>query len=317
MRPSSARQLYSGPALLLLWVAAFLYCGMAQAQSDFHFGVIAHAMKMSDVGPLREAIAETDTDNLAFVVVNGIKPAAEPCIDPIYEQRRDLLDEAKNGLVVSLAASDWASCKNSVGRSGALDRRDRVRELFFNGEYSLGGTRLPLLRQSSATKFRAYVENTRWEIGSVLFVTLDLPANNNNFLPGAGRNSEFEDRLIANHEWLQRVFTIASRKKMRGVVLFVDGNPFGENMSLRDGYAEVRKQILAIAAAFKGRLLLVHGQNAAGTAAISWQKNLGIVGAGNGGANEGKNGWLKLAVHPASADLFELAPDAASDKKSQ
>ena len=131
------------------WVSlaccALMQAGPALAQpGEFSFGVIGHSFKAaSDESALREAIAATDQDNLAFVLVNGIKSNAEPCSDTLYQQRKALFDEAKNGLIVSLAASDWSECKNARDRSAAVERLNRLRELFFVDEFSFGASKIP------------------------------------------------------------------------------------------------------------------------------------------------------------------------------
>ncbi len=293
---------------------ALLTCSVAAQPQEFSFGVIAQPFKAAeDESVLRETIAETDADNLAFVVANGIKSANEPCTDAMYERRKEILDSAKNGLIVSLAGSDWSECKNAHGRSAAVERLNRLRELFFTDEFSSGASRLPLVRQSTSAKFRNYAENMRWEVGSIMFATINLPANNNHYRPEAGRNSEFEDRLIANRNWLQRIFIFAARKKLAGIVLFCDGKPLAKPVSSqffefgtkRDGFAETRQHIGALAAKFSGKVLVVHGQtvdHAPAENGIVWHDNLGDLGV--------TPRWVKLSVHPSSRMLFSIGNDS-------
>ncbi|RJG06452.1 hypothetical protein D3870_10895 [Noviherbaspirillum cavernae] len=280
---------------------------------DFSFAVIAPSSKEdSDETVLREALNDTDELNLAFVVSNGIKAASEPCSDRIYNRRKSLLDGARNGLIVSLAASDWTECKNANGKSSAMERLNRLREIFFSDEFSMGGSRIPLLRQSTIAKFRSYGENARWEFGNAMFATVNLPGNNNHYSSEAGRNSEFEDRLVANKDWLQRVFNYASRRKLNGIVLFCDGDPLSKPVrpnGKRDGFAETRKQITALAAKFAGQVLIIHNQAIAApheSAKILWTGNLGTLELGNS--------WLKFNVSPSSPSLFSLADDSAETK---
>jgi hypothetical protein len=51
-----------------------------------------------------------------------------------------------------------------------------------SGEFQNGaGQRaMTIMRQSDQAKFRSYRENTRWETDGVLFVTLNVPGDNNN-----------------------------------------------------------------------------------------------------------------------------------------
>ncbi|RJG00239.1 hypothetical protein [Noviherbaspirillum sedimenti] len=298
-----------GGRLACLLAACLALTGPAAgAEEKFAFGYVAHPFgdALADETGLREALAETDRENLAFVVVGGIKSAIEPCDDELYAQRRTLLNQARHGLVVSVAESDWSDCRYRDGRPAALERLHRLRELFFADDLSFGATRIPLIRQSANPKFRDYVENARWEIGNIMFATLNLPANNNRFLNAAGRNSEFEDRLVANRDWLQRVVMYAKRKQYPGIVIFCDGNPLfpqEEDNVRRDGFRETRRQLASLAAGYPGKILLVHNQQSrAGkqrAPAIRWKGNLGDLAVASD--------WLSVQVTPAQPVLFSVA----------
>lgn len=275
---------------------------------EFSFGVISYPQQNSaDESTLHDVIDETDAENLAFVVANSIKAASEPCTDQIYNQRKALLQTAKNGVIVSLAAADWAECKSNNGKPSAVGKLNRLRELFFADEFSFGAARIPLVRQSANAKFRSYAENARWEIGNTMFATINLPADNNHYVSDAGRNSEFEDRLVANRDWLRRIFTYATRKKLAGIVLFCDGNPLlATTDGKRDGFAEMRRHIIGLVVKFPGKVLLVHGQHAAnaGTAPdIIWHGNMGELDAGSS--------WVKLTVNVSHPALFTIANEPA------
>lgn len=301
-------------------------------QAGFEFAVLGHSFKAGpDDAPLKKAIAETSAFNAAFVVATGIKAASESCSDKLYSQRKDLLDASEPPLIVSLSASDWASCRNSRGRINAIERLNRLRDVYFADDQSLGQRKLTLSRLSSTAKFRSYAENAHWEYGGVLFATVNLPANNNHFLPEAGRNSEFEDRLVANRSWLQRLFAMAQRKKLDGIVLFSDGNvgvldeddnsllPSFSSSSKQDGFAGPRKQIRTLAKKFDGKVLLVDTQRdgeaegkeskarkaaaRAGGPKISWKGNLGHVSI--------DNDWAAIAVRPGKTPLFEVRQRAS------
>ena len=297
-----------------LLLAALSATATAQP-STFSFGVITHtAAGAAGDTKLREAIEATDADSLAFVVANGVKAQKEPCSDKLYFRRKEMFQDAKNGLIVSIAASDWSNCHLDSGRSIAIERLNRVRDLFFGEEFSFGSSRLPLMHQASTPKYRTYVENMRWEIGNVVFATLNLPVNNNGYLPAAGRNSEFEDRMVADHDWLRRVFGVASQKNAAGIVLFCDGDPLVPPDALtrigfgngRDGFEEIRAQIKALSGRFRGKVLLVHGAEtsmASGSDTIAWRGNLGAVGVAPG--------WLKVNVDPAVPVLFSVGTAAS------
>lgn len=320
-RRSTLRLLAAGLlAASLPWQMALAAPG---DQAGFEFAVLGHSFKAGpDDAPLKKAIAETSAFNAAFVVATGIKAASESCSDKLYSQRKDLLNASAPPLVVSLSASDWAYCRNSRGRVNAIERLNRLRDVYFADDQSLGQRKLTLSRLSSTAKFRSYAENSHWEYGGVLFATVNLPANNNHFLPEAGRNSEFEDRLVANRSWLQRLFAMAQRKQLDGIVLFSDGDvgvldeddhsllPNFSSSSKQDGFAGPRKQIRTLAKKFSGKVLLVDTggtvEEAKGrkTAArsegptIRWKGNLGHVSI--------DNDWSAIAVRPGKTPLFEV-----------
>lgn len=287
-------------------------CSMA---SDFAFGVIGQTIRTpNDSAPLVQAITESDADSLAFVVADGFKRADESCSDDFYQQRYNVLANAKNGLILALAAGDWSECKTGSGRVDGIERLNRLRELFFSDEFSLGASKIPLLRQSITPKFRSYVENARWEVGNIVFTAFNLPAGNNRYRTEAGRNSEFEDRAIATREWLRRTFNNAALRKSAGIVLICDGDPFVKNgqarlfesNARRDGYAEVRQQLTTLAAKFPGKVLLIHNRTDAKMPhvdKITWRGNMGEL--------EVDTGWVKVAVKPGSATLFAARPGEA------
>jgi len=307
------RFLRVGMLALLSMMLALPVAGK-ETRFSFSFGYVAHPFgdALTDESGLRQALAEAGQSNLAFVVVGGIKSGIEPCSDELYEERRALLNQSRHGLVISLAESDWSDCRYRDGRSAALERLRRLRELFFTDDYSLGSTRIPLMRQSANPKFRDYAENARWEIGGIMFATINLPSNNNRYLTAAGRNSEFEDRLVANQDWLQRIVTHARRKQYSGIVLFCDGNPLNaqkEDSARRDGFRETRRQILALAASYPGKILIVHNQQTDDdqqkNPAIRWQGNLGDLPV--------SSEWVAVKVTPSRATPFTVAPGKESE----
>ncbi len=285
-------------------------------KGGFQFGVIGHSFKTgSDDAPLKQAIKETNLAQPAFVVATGLKSIAESCGDKLYSQRKELFDHSEPPLVLSLAASDWSACKNSAGRSNAIERLNRLRDVFFADDNSLGAHKLGLARLSASAKFRSYAENAHWEYGKVLFATINLPANNNHYLPEAGRNSEFEDRLVANRSWLKRLFAMAERKKLDGIVLFSDGDVGAlddEGSSLlpglngkQDGFAGPRRQIKALAKHYDGKVLLVDTQgksklDKALKQEIAWRDNLGHISV--------SAGWVEIDVNPPHSGypLFDV-----------
>ena len=300
-------------ALAVAGVGAAAAAAKDKEGGDAHrFAVIGHSFDDGGENHLKETIAALDDKPDAFMVVTGIKGNAEPCSDKLYPQRRALVDDAKRPVIVLPAGSDWTECRNSAGRSNAIERLNRMRELFYGEPSALGSGKLALTRLSMSPRFRSYAENAHWSVGKVLYATLNLPANNNHYLLEAGRNSEYEDRLVANRFWLNRLFAIARRDKLEAVVLFSEGDlkalsqPTGLRALLQravpanDGFAETRRQVMVLAQKFPGKVLLVDTARLAKGVkrAIEWRANVGHLSTGAGA--------VEVAVDPASKKLFEL-----------
>ncbi len=299
--------------------AALVVAGAAAAAGkdkdggDAHrFTVVGHSFNDGGEDRLKAALKAIDDKPDAFAVVTGIKGTTEPCSDKLYQQRRALVDDAKRPVMVLPAGSDWTECRNSAGRSNAIERLNRIRELFYGEPAALGGGKLAVTRLSMSPRFRSYAENAHWSVGKVLYATLNLPANNNHYLLEAGRNSEYEDRLVANRFWLNRLFAIARRDKLEAVVLFSEGDlkalsqPTGLRALLQravpanDGFAETRRQVMVLAQKFPGKVLLVDTARLAKGVkpAIEWRGNVGHLSTGAGA--------VEVAVEPGSKKIFEL-----------
>lgn len=226
---------------------------------------------------LRRALATSNRERVAFVLATGLKSSLEACSDALYEERMDLLEQSRHPLLLSLSAADWAECRREDGSSAAQERLARVREWFFS---NLNRNGLNVAQQSQVAQFRAFAENLRWEVKGVMFATLNLPGDNNHYVPDAGRNSEFEDRMIANRYWLHRLLQSAKSRRVRTLVLFFDADPQLWRASRlapgqRDGYLEIRRQLRELAGQFNGKLLLVHQGDGRTKAGLRWRGNVG------------------------------------------
>lgn len=283
--------------------------GGAEPADPASASAIASATDAADA-TLRRLLAEASQAEPAFIIATGIKGAKEPCSDRLYAERRELMDGATRPLVLLPAGSDWTDCRNSNGKTNAIERLNRIRETFFATPEALGKGKLTLNRQSAIAKFRDYAENAYWEHENILFVTLNVPARNNHYLSEAGRNSEYEDRMVANRAWLQRAFLLAKRKKLPGMVLLMEGDIgahveqgfFARLAQKKDGFTETRRLVRSLADKYAGQLLLVDTRKQDKLApAIEWNKNIGHLALGAD--------WTALRVIPGSASLFALGAD--------
>lgn len=300
----------------LIGLLAAVPFGVTAKDAGFSFAVVANAFRYGpDEEGLRQTLNAASGNEMTFIVANGIKASTEPCSDELYLQRKALYDKPKGDLILTLGANDWAECKRSNGDSAAIERLQRVREIYFSESVKLDDERITVAQQSATEKFRGYSENLRWQKGPVLFATLNLPANNNHYLSAAGRNSEFEDRLVASQDWLQRLFTLAKTGKMRGIVIFAEANPlvrpaFDKSSAQyqRDGYQEIRRQLIKLSGEFQGKVLIVHNGKPSRWASLhklSWRGNLGELGM--------LTGWARIKVQPGRRTLFLADLQANAD----
>ena len=280
---------------------------------EHQFGVIGHSFANGGgEAALERSLGKTAEPTLAFVVATGLKSSKEPCSDELYERRRNMFDDARRPVVLLPAASDWAECRNGGGRLVSIERLNRLRELLYPEPNTLGARPLALARQSANAKVRSYAENAYWVIGNVLYASVNLPSNNNHYRSEAGRNSEYEDRAVANRFWLKRLFSQARRNRYAGVVLFSEGDVkilseepgllarFGRGPGPQDGFAQVRRQIVQLAGQYRGKTLLIDtapvGNGNEPT--IAWKGNLGHASIGSRA--------VQVLVKPKSEPLFTL-----------
>lgn len=274
-----------------------------QGALDTVFAVVANGTtSKGEELRLSRAMMQAAGTQLSFVVMQGVKHAQEPCTDQLYQHRRMLLDMSAHPLMLSMTGDDWTGCTTRNGKSAAPERLQRLREIFFPEHSSLGASRLALQRQSMIPGYSHFPENARWESGPVLFATINLPAPNNYWQADGSRKSEFEDRLVANTDWLKRVFRLAQARKLRGIVLFTDADVMAspDDSLPRDGFQEVRALIQRLVQTYNGKLLVVSHQSlGAPTESIRWKDGIGMLSVPDGQVH------INVSDTP---ELFRLLP---------
>lgn len=286
-----------GPLLLL---TLLLTSSAATLAGPLRFSVLMHAARGGDEA-LRAALDDTQSRMSSFIVVNGLKDDREPCTEKLFRQRKTLLDSASVPVVLSMAGSDWTACRDRHGRPAPTVWLNLLRDQLYGETSGHGSKRLSVKRQSALPAFRDFAENSRWTSQRVQFATLHLPAPNNHFVAAAGQNSEFEDRLTANRDWLRRLAVLVRVEKLRAVVLFCDGNPLpaaSAGTTQRDGFQEIRALLRAFAAKVNVPVLIVQGPTPRGEARITMRGKLAYVNL--------EAGVTDIAVDPESPAVFSL-----------
>ena len=303
----------------------------SEAPSAFSFAVMGSVIDEGERGT-RAVLRAIDDSPARFVVHFDLSaPSSASCSAANIARRRDALDANARPIVPVVAASEWSACGGSV--TEPAEHLARVGDALFGTDDSLGQSRLRWVRQSSVPRFHRYRENLLWQTGNVLFVVLNLPDNNNNFRFGAGRNGEFEERLIANRVWLERAFRLAAERRLAGIVILIDAAPrFGLPIRApdprtheRDGYYEWKTTLRDLTSSFKGQVLLVQGhvvpqspplnepdhplRDTSGKALAHFTR-VALPDTSSGGA------WMRIEIAPRSPKLFHIAIERVFDDPS-
>ena len=240
-------------ALLLGWAA------LAGAET-WHFALIGDTpysdSERRELPRMLDAIAASDVD---FVVhVGDIKNGQSRCDDTVFKDRQQLFDSNPAPFIFVPGDNEWSDCgRISNGAYDPLERLAALRRLFWEQPDSLGRKRIALERQPGA-----YSEHSRFRRGPVLFVTLNLPGDDNNYGRRSEPRQEFLERNPVVLAWLQESFALARRDKLAGIVLLFQANPgfahFSEGLphrGFRDFLEALRQETLD----FSGQVVAVHG----------------------------------------------------------
>lgn len=260
-----------GAAAAGIMFAIALLATMAPAHAGVFalFGDIPYSAH--EVEALRLIIDEMNRDDeLAFVVHDGdIKSGSSKCDDRTFLDRKADFEASRHPFILIPGDNEWTDChRPSNGPYDPEERLEKLRELFFATDESLGRRKIKLTRQGDLQpQYAAWRENVRWEFENVLLMGVNIPGSNNNW-KNTGANTEFHARLKANTAWIAANFRTARENNMRAVMLIIQANPDFEGTEAarlkrqagyRDGFAEFKAQLLEEAKAFRKPVVVVHG----------------------------------------------------------
>jgi hypothetical protein len=195
---------------------------------------------------------------LAFVAHDGdIKASSTPCSEALLADRYKLFQSFKHPLIYVFGDNEWCDCPKSRSEGTPEQWLTRLRDIFTQGNHSLGQRALPLTRQSDDPRFVPFRENVRWTCGRVLFAGFNVPGDSNNF-----GQPEFAERNRANLVWLKDSFAAAREKNLRAIMLIIQANPrfdLAATNKLRAGFNAWLRALENETLAFKKPVVLVHG----------------------------------------------------------
>ncbi len=221
-------------------------------EQEFEIGLIGDIpYNLEEQRKTEVLFRQMNGQKLAFVVhVGDIKSGDSPCTDETFFRERERFENSANPLVYVPGDNEWTDCEHTG--YDPVERLERLREIFFVGEESLGKKTVSLTRQGAA-----YPENVRWTYGDVTFLGLNVPGSNNNRGHASG---EYVARNEANLEWIREGFNHAEANGSSVVMLFIQANPgFELPPEVHTGYKDFLAALEEEVVAFGKPVVLAHG----------------------------------------------------------
>jgi predicted phosphodiesterase len=210
---------------------------------------------------LLESISKS---TVAFAVHLGDYTKGPFCGDSVVNLRYAEFQNVQKPLVFVFGDNDWTDCAR--GGFQPLERLQKLRQVFTQGNTSLGKSRITLVRQSETPQFKDFRENVRWTHGQEMYVALNVTGSHNNWGKRAAPSAEYVTRNAANLAFLREAFQLATRENKRGIAVFIQANP-GLN-SLPDeprnaretrGFDDFLRELQQLTIGFGKPVVLFHG----------------------------------------------------------
>ena len=197
-------------------------------------------------------------ERLEFIAhIGDIKSGWSRCDDALYLDRQTVFNASPLPFVYVPGDNEWSDCDRKVaGEYEPLERLAHLRTLFWNDGHSLGQKKIRFESQGAD-----FPEHTRFQVGPVLFVTLNLPGANN--YGTSGRPSrEFLNRNPRVIAWMKECFALARQERLAGIVLLFQADPAFNHFAQGNGHHAFREFLASLrdeTMNFSGQVVAVHG----------------------------------------------------------
>ena len=189
----------------------------------------ANVMRQVNAADLAFVVHDGDFwwDGAAWTSQGGGLP---PCSDEAFQDRLRFAQSSRHPFILVPGDNEWTDCHRAKPRTyDPLERLTKLRQMFFQGDQSLGQRTIRLTRQSEDIQYAKYRENVRWTYGEVLFVTLHVVGSNNSLGRTPDMDAEYAARRAANLAWLKLAFEWAKRSGSKAIMLVAQADPRFEN----------------------------------------------------------------------------------------
>ena len=284
-------------------------------------------------------IADMNAQALLFTVHDGdLKAGSGECTDAVYNQGLAYLRSLRAAAAFTPGDNDWTDCDRTAGYN-SLVQLDKERSLFFSSPLTFG--QQPFVQEVQTAPLCLgvsgnvpCVENRRWTVGDVTYVTLNIQGSCNNLCDVAPDPLEYAARNHANIVWIQETFAVAKQRNSAAVMIISQANPgfdlsdatraplrnpqtLAETDGLPDGFQEFLLALRVLVIDFKKPVAYVHGDSHyfrvdkpfldAGGRRLENLTRVETFGDNQGNGNNDVN-WLKVLVNSHSREVFAYQP---------
>jgi hypothetical protein len=325
------------PLLLVLAAAAFAAGLASGGNGDTNKKTFEYAIGLwgdlpynaAQEAALPNLIADMNQAQIAFSVHDGdLKAGSGPCPNELYQRALGWLNSLEGAAMFTPGDNDWTDCDRNPGVN-SLERLNYERQTLFNTPYSLGTH--PLLQEVQAAP---YVENRRWTLKDVTYVTVNIQGSCNNLCDVSPDPAEEAARSTADIDWLRDTFKEAKDDGSAAVMIIGQADPgfdasdvtraplrnprtLAETDGQPDGYQSFLVALRDLTTDFKRPVVYVHGDShyfrvdkplldSQGRRLENFTR---VETFGDNQAN-GPNDvqWVKALVDPRSRDVFAFQP---------
>jgi hypothetical protein len=296
-------------------------------------GDIPYGKAKLDSFPTATAQINADPDVSLVAHLGDIKNGSSLCSDDYFGNIRSLFDKFQDPFVYTPGDNEWTDChRANNGGYTPTKRLAQIRHDFFPvpGQ-TLGVHARHVLTQESDPRYHDFVENTMWSQSGTIFSAVNLPGSNNDLVPWFGvtptsteQQKEYQARLDADLDWLNKTFLAAALTQAKGVAILMQADmwdtsalaPGGDGLY---GFDPIVARIGFLSALFARPVLILEGDSHTYRADHPFTASdplyrihplfppwlqapnvTRVVVDGSANAND----YLKLTVDPSTAGVF-------------